>query len=174
MVICSPWPSYLFWPSMNIYTKLLTRSARVVLLIAHVLGQFRGHRPLQQPLRQLLQQPVLAYQIFRLFVVLQQIVYQLIVYGHLFSLAKLPLLALNEHLHKTSYTLRPGRASHSPRARSVPRPSPAPAAASSAPSTARSRLSDLPAFCSPSADRLSAHCLWSSVLLGQATSFGPQ
>ena len=56
-----------------------------MLLIADVLGQFRGHRPLQQPLRQLLQQPVLADQVFGLLVVLQQIVNQLVVYGHLFS-----------------------------------------------------------------------------------------
>ena len=44
-----------------------------------------GHRPLQQLLRQLLQQPVLADQVFGLFVVLQQIVNELVVYGHLFS-----------------------------------------------------------------------------------------
>jgi YD repeat-containing protein len=38
--------------------------------------------------------------------------------------------------------------------------------------TASFRRSDPPAFCSSSADCLSAHCLWSSVLLGQVTSFG--
>ena len=58
---------------------------RVVLLIADVLGQLRGHRPLQQLLRQLLQQPVLADDVLRLFVVFQQIVNELVVYGHLFS-----------------------------------------------------------------------------------------
>jgi hypothetical protein len=54
-----------------------------------VLAHLRRHRPLQQLLRQLLQQPVLADQIFRLLVALQQVVNQLVVdafvFGHLFS-----------------------------------------------------------------------------------------
>src|SRR5215204_6531929 len=57
----------------------------LVLLVTDVLGQLCGHRPLQQLLRQLLQQAVLANDVLRLFVVFQQIVNQLVVYGHLFS-----------------------------------------------------------------------------------------
>jgi len=56
---------------------------RVVLIVADVLSHLRGHCSLQQLLRQLLQQPVFANQVLGLFVVLQQIVYQLVVYGHL-------------------------------------------------------------------------------------------
>src|SRR5207248_197133 len=54
--------------------------------------------------------------------------------------------------------------SHSPRARSSPRPLPAPATASSIASAARSPLSDLQAFCNPSINCQSAHCLWPSAL----------
>src|SRR5438067_3913776 len=58
-------------------------TGRLVLLVADMLGQLRRHRPLQQLLRQLLQQAVLANDVFGLFVVFQQIVNELVVYGHL-------------------------------------------------------------------------------------------
>ena len=78
-------------------------------LVTHVLSQLRGHRSLQQLLGQLLQKPVLANQILGLLVVFQQVVNQLIVdtfvFGHLFSLPTLSQLAVDDHLHKTFYTL---------------------------------------------------------------------
>ena len=64
-----------------------------MLFIADVLGHLRDHRPLQKLLGQLLQEPVFADQILGLFVVLQPVVNQLIVdafvFGHLFSLPAL-------------------------------------------------------------------------------------
>src|SRR4029450_11752988 len=63
--------------------------AGIVLIVADMLGHLRGHRPFQQLLGQLLQQPVFTDQILRLFVVLQQVINQLVinafVFGHLFS-----------------------------------------------------------------------------------------
>ena len=50
--------------------------------------------------------------LFGLFVVLQQIVNELVVeaflFGHLFSLPTLTQLAVDDHLHKTIYTLKTG------------------------------------------------------------------
>src|ERR1039457_1474936 len=49
---------------------------RVVLLIAHVLGQLGVHRPLQEGLRQLLEKPILANDVFRVLVARQKCVDQ--------------------------------------------------------------------------------------------------
>jgi hypothetical protein len=58
----------------------------------HVLRHLRRHRSLEQPPRQLCQQPLLPDQILRLPVILQQIVNDLVFdlfffHGHLFSIA---------------------------------------------------------------------------------------
>jgi hypothetical protein len=57
-----------------------------VALMTQVLGHFSFQCPLNQLLGELLEQPVLAYQVFRLLVVSQQLVDQFSAYGHYASL----------------------------------------------------------------------------------------
>ena len=61
-------------------------AGRVVLLIAQVFGQLGLHGPLQQSFGQLLQQTVLAYDVFWALVVRQQFVDEFEVDSHRVSL----------------------------------------------------------------------------------------
>lgn len=72
-----------------------------MLLISQMGRQFCLQRPLYQRFGQLLQRPVLAYEIFWLLILRQQLVDQSLIHLHTIS------CSINEdRLHKMTYTLR--------------------------------------------------------------------
>jgi hypothetical protein len=73
--------------------------------VPKVLGHLGLQGALHKPFGELLEQAVLAYEVFGLFVVSQQAVDEFVAYGHFASFLKDGSFLPKDRLHKNSYTL---------------------------------------------------------------------
>ncbi len=103
----SPLSVFWLWPLRVLPAALATGS---ILAVAQVVGHLGLQRPLHQGLGELLEQPVLANQVFRLLVISQQ--GSIRSAGRAFfstviiAPCKYGSFLPNDRLHKTSYTLQ--------------------------------------------------------------------